>query len=211
MMFLLVLAITHASSLRGLKSAPPAAASAVGPDGYCVARPFVVSSNATQKPSWNCTGFAGNGCEQGGKQFVHDFVQSCNGAGDCRKACAVVTAIAWKESGYASAAESWDFGGCGGSNAKGAVGVLQFDLSSGLVPFPKTTGAQLLALKGFSGGYTNFRMWASCSNINPAGTGWAPDMSTTLIATKAWCSAATGLTQDQFLDPRSYGCGVSKI
>lgn len=170
---------------------------------YCPTHSFVQHSGGEA-----CTGIVGSGCDAGGALFVRDFVDSCAGDGACQRACPVVAAIAWQESKWASTARSWDWGGCGATNALGAYGVLQFDKASGLSPFPTTPTEQLAALAGFSNGYTSFTKWAACSHINPAGSGWVQAMDDIMAKTIAWCTAETGLAVDQFGAPADYGCGV---
>jgi len=174
-----------------------------GAERYCPVHSFHQQSGGE-----TCTGIVGSGCDSGGQLFVQDFVESCGSQRECQEACPVITAIAWQESKWASTARSWDWGGCGATNALGAYGVLQFDKASGLSPFPETPVEQFAALKGFSNDYSSFTKWAACSHINPAGSGWVQTMDDVVTKATAWCMTATGLAASDFGAPADYGCGV---
>ena len=196
---------------RGTTFAPLGGSSSTGiepPAGiterYCPTHSFTQRSGDK-----NCIGYVGNKCEAGGKKFVDDYITSCHGSAACWGACPTIAAIAWQESGWATKAKSWDWGGCGGvSTATGAFGVLQFDLSSNLDPFPWRWDAQLKELESFSDSYTSFTKWASCTNINPAGSGWVPAMQEVYDTAKSWCQESMGRGTYTFPPAQHYGCGV---
>jgi hypothetical protein len=114
-----------------------------------------------------CIGWSGNeGCKASGiDQFVTEFL----GKGGVPAACAVVTATMAHESGFGEVSRSWDFACSNAAGDHGAVGIFQYDFSSGIRPVPVSAAAQHTEFastgSGAPEGSNPLTMWAAC---NPA-------------------------------------------
>lgn len=165
-------------------------------DGYCDA---TVQVNATVP----CVGYMGDDeCakNKGAFQFAKDFLKAGRtkskvelrkpgDINDYRPYCITITAAVYHESKFAPNARSWD--SCvrtdGGNH--GAVGLLQYDLASGMTPLPFSPMDQIDNLlcidlpsqpDNWCSTYpniTNFaRKWSSCDvNLAQGATGITPD------------------------------------
>jgi len=84
----------------------------------------------------NCIGWAASTCADGRKAFVKMFFK--NAPETYKPYCAIVTAVMDHESHFGANALSWD--SC--NKGEGAAGIFQYDVRSGLDPFPITPQKQ---------------------------------------------------------------------
>jgi hypothetical protein len=143
----------------------------------------------------SCIGWAAtSSCEMTRiDQFVTDFLAK----GGAPAACAVVTATIAHESGFGEAARSWDFD-CPTTGAmKGAVGLFQYDFTSGIRPLPASADAQHAEFanggSGAPSGTFPLTKWAACnSGIADGGT---PFTSSNYSRALTACQAQTTETE----------------